>query len=73
MTRPPDVVKEMKRASLKEKWGLEIVFRVNQEILSLEIAARSVTKNSIGYKVGLRDGHLITRVNYWDVEVLKPS
>ena len=60
MTRPPDVIKELKRVSLKENWGLEVVFRVNQDICSLEIAARVVTKNSIGYKVGLRDGHPIT-------------
>ena len=69
MTRPPDVVNELKRVSLKERWGLEVVFRVNQDICSLEIAARSVDKDSIGERAGLRDGHLITRVNDWDVEV----
>ena len=69
VTRPPDVVKELKRISLKEQWGLEVVFRLNQDICSLYIAVRRVAQDSIGHKAGLRDGHVITRVNDWDVEV----
>ena len=69
VVRPPDIVHQLRRSSLRERWGLELVHRVSMDTLSLEIGVKSVMRDSVAERAGLGQGHVITRVNDWDVEV----
>ena len=68
VTRTPDVVKEMRRGSMKERWGLELVYRL-LDAVTLEIAVTKVSRPSAAHAAGLSPGHVITVVNQWNVEV----
>ena len=68
VTRTPDVVKEMRRGSMKERWGLELVYRL-LDAVTLEIAVTKVSRPSAAHAAGLGPGHVITVVNQWNVEV----
>ena len=46
MTREPDVIKEIRRGNMKERWGIEVVYRSSDSV-SLELAVtkvRSISK-----------------------------
>eukprot|EP00092_Neocalanus_flemingeri_P011444 GFUD01012333.1.p1 GENE.GFUD01012333.1~~GFUD01012333.1.p1 ORF type:complete len:237 (-),score=72.09 GFUD01012333.1:95-805(-) len=68
-TREADVVKEIKRGSMKEKWGLSLSYRISN--FSLELVVTKVTKFSPVDKVGMQVGHTITRVNDWKIEAME--
>ena len=68
VTRTPDVVKEIRRGSMKERWGLELVYRL-LDAVTLEIAVTKVSRPSAAHAAGLSPGHVITVVNQWNVEV----
>ena len=40
-TREPDVIKEIRRGNMKERWGLEVVYRSTDSV-SLELAVTKV-------------------------------
>ena len=67
-TREPDVVKEIKRGSMKDKWGLSLSYRITD--LSLELVVTSVAKYSPADKVEIKEGNIITRVNDWKIEAM---
>eukprot|EP00092_Neocalanus_flemingeri_P044714 GFUD01049674.1.p1 GENE.GFUD01049674.1~~GFUD01049674.1.p1 ORF type:complete len:226 (+),score=63.80 GFUD01049674.1:105-782(+) len=67
-TREPDVVKEMKRGSMKEKWGLSLVYRVENG--RLELAVNKVAMFSAAAKVGIQPGDIVIQVNDWKIEAM---
>ena len=67
-TREPDVVKEIKRGSMKETWGLSLSYRITN--ISLELVVTSVAKYSPADKVEMKEGNIITRVNDWKMEAM---
>ena len=70
-TREADVVKEIKRGSMKEKWGLSLSYRISN--FSLEVVVTKVAMFSPADKVGLQVGNTITRVNDWKIEAMEPQ
>ena len=46
MTREPDVIKEIRRGNMKERWGLEVVYRSTDSV-SLELAVTKVSYRSM--------------------------
>ena len=68
-TRDADVVKEVKRGSMKEKWGVSLSYRITN--FSLEVVVTKVAKFSPADKVGLQEGNTITRVNDWKIEAME--
>eukprot|EP00091_Calanus_sinicus_P010812 TRINITY_DN24857_c0_g1_i1.p1 TRINITY_DN24857_c0_g1~~TRINITY_DN24857_c0_g1_i1.p1 ORF type:complete len:121 (-),score=32.33 TRINITY_DN24857_c0_g1_i1:106-444(-) len=68
-TREADVVKEVKRGSMKEKWGLTLSYRITN--FSLELVVTKVAKFSPADKVGLQEGNTITKVNDWKIEAME--
>ena len=67
-TREADVVKEVKRGSMKEKWGLTLSYSSTH--FSLELVVTKVAKFSPAYKVGLQEGNTITmigRLRQWSI------
>ena len=67
-TREPDIVKEMKRGSMKEKWGLSFVYRVDNG--RLELAIKSVGMFSPAAKVGIKAGDILIEINGWKIEAM---
>ena len=67
-TRDPDVVKDMKRGSMKEKWGLSLVYRVVDG--RLEIAVKKVGMFSAAAKVGIQPGNIVIQINDWKIEAM---
>ena len=70
LTRQADIVMEIKRGSMKERWGLDISFRT-QENFSLELLVSGVVPHSPVWRAGLRSGHLLTTINSWEVEAIQ--
>jgi hypothetical protein len=68
-TREADVVKEVKRGSMKEKWGLTLSYRITN--FSLELVVTKVAKFSPADKVGLQEGNTITKVDDWKIEAME--
>ena len=68
-TREADVIREVKRASMKEKWGLSLAYRVTS--CSLELLVTKVAMHSPVDKVGMKEGNTITMVNDWKVEAME--
>ena len=68
-TREPDIVKEMKRGSMKEKWGLSLVYRVDDKG-RLEIAVKKVGMFSAAAKVGIQAGNIVIQINDWKIEAM---
>ena len=68
-TREADVIREVKRASMKEKWGLSLAYRVTN--YSLELLVTKVSMHSPVDKVGMKEGNTITMVNDWKVEAME--
>ena len=56
---------------MKEKWGLDLVYRRHEDTLSLELAVARVSCPSPAHVSGLRSGHVITLVNDWKVEAMQ--
>lgn len=70
VTRQADIVKEIKRVSMKERWGFDISCRT-QENFSLELLVTGVVPHSPVWRAGLRPGHLLTNINSWEVEAIQ--
>ena len=70
LTRQADIVMEIKRGSMKERWGLDISCRM-QENFSLELLVSGVVPHSPVWRAGLRSGHLLTTINSWEVEAIQ--
>jgi len=71
VTRSPDILKEIKRNSMKEKWGLELVYRLNEETMSLEIMVTKVGFASPCARAGFKAGNILTLVNDWKIEAMQ--
>ena len=67
-TREADVIKDIKRGSMKDKWGLNLSYRRSN--YSLELVVTKVAMFSPADKVGLQVGNTITRVNDWKIEAI---
>ena len=70
-TSGKDVEKDMKRASMKERWGLGLQYKVCDYSLCLIVT--KVIKGSPANKLGLEPGHRITRINGWEIEAMEPQ
>ena len=46
VTREPDVTKEVRRGNMKERWGMEVVYRATDSV-SLELAVTKVRLRSL--------------------------
>ena len=71
-TREPDIRKELKRGSMKEKWGLTVVHRVG-EGGRVELAIAKVAMFSPAAKAGLLPGNTIVLINDWKVEAMEQA
>jgi len=71
VTHQADVIQEVRRGSMKERWGLDLVYRMHPDTLSLELAVARVTCPSPAHVSGLRPGHVITLVNDWKIEAMQ--
>ena len=67
-TREPDIVKDIKRGSMKEKWGLSFVYRVDNG--RLELVIKSVSMFSPAAKVGIKAGDILIEINGWKIEAM---
>ena len=67
-TREPDVVKDMKRGSMKDKWGLNLVYRVDNG--RLELAVAKVQMFSAAAKSGIETGDIVIQINGWKIEAM---
>ena len=56
MTREPDVIKEIRRGNMKERWGIEVVYRSSDSV-SLELAVTKVRSIFKGILVNKRSCH----------------
>jgi len=64
----PDVKKELKRGSMKEKWGLSLVYRMDNS--RIELAVNKVAMFSPAAKAGMQRGDTILLINDWKVEAM---
>jgi len=71
ITREPDVRKELKRGSMRDKWGISLVYRL--EGGRLELAVSKVTMFSPAAKAGLMAGNTLILVNDWKIEAMDHS
>ena len=68
-TRDADVKKELKRGSMKEKWGLSLVYRIQDS--RIELAVQKVSMFSPAAKAGIQTGDTILLINDWNVEAME--
>eukprot|EP00092_Neocalanus_flemingeri_P085876 GFUD01108116.1.p1 GENE.GFUD01108116.1~~GFUD01108116.1.p1 ORF type:complete len:237 (+),score=66.17 GFUD01108116.1:151-861(+) len=68
-TREADVVREIKRGSMKEKWGLSLVYRMEDS--RIELAVNKVSMFSPAAKAGIQTGDTILLINDWKVEAME--
>ena len=71
VTHQADIIQEVRRGSMKERWGLDLVYRMHPDTLSLELAVARVTCPSPAHVSGLRPGQVITLVNDWKIEAMQ--
>ena len=67
-TTEADVKKELKRGSMKEKWGLSLVYRMENS--RIELAVNKVSMFSPAAKAGMQTGDTILLINDWEVEAM---
>jgi len=71
-TQQPDVKQELKRGSMKEKWGLCLSYLLDDS--RLQIAVNKVSMFSPAAKAGLSAGNIILIINDWQIEAMdKPE
>ena len=70
VTHSADVVKEVKRGSMRERWGFDVSYRVKEDF-SLELLVTGVVPHSPVFRAGLRPGNLIISINNWEVEAMQ--
>ena len=68
-TREAEVKKELKRGSMKEKWGLSLVYRMEDS--RIELAVNKVSMFSPAAKAGIQTGDTILLINDWKVEAME--
>jgi len=69
VTREPDVRKELKRGSMRDKWGISLVYR-SGEGGRLEVAVSKVGMFSPAAKAGLAAGNTLVQINDWKIEAM---
>ena len=62
------VKKELKRGSMKEKWGLSLVYIMEES--RIELAVNKVSMFSPAAKAGIQTGDTILLINDWKVEAM---
>jgi len=67
-TTEAQVKKELKRGSMKEKWGLGLVYRMEDS--RIELAVNKVSMFSPAAKAGIQTGDTILLINDWKVEAM---
>jgi len=67
-TGVPDVKKELKRGSMKEKWGISLKYNLLDS--RLKIAVSKVSMFSPAAKAGLTPGCVILVINDWQIEAM---
>jgi len=68
----PEVRKELKRGSMKEKWGLTLVYILENNTLSVGVT--KVSMFSPAAKAGVKAGSIINVINDWAIEAMdKPE
>ena len=70
VTRQADVIREVRRGSMKEPWGMDISYRVLDNC-SLEVLVSRVTPGSPVFREGLRAGQVLTTINNWEIEAMQ--
>jgi len=71
-TREPDLKKELKRGSMKEKWGLTLVHRTG-EGNRIELGVSKVAMFSPAAKAGILPGNTLILINDWKVEAMEQA
>ena len=66
--RAPEVTVNLKRGSMKEKWGLGLVWRLEGN--RLEVAVSKVAMFSAAAKAGIKPGNTIVLLNDWKIEAM---
>jgi len=67
-TTEAEIRKELKRGSMKEKWGLSLVYRMENS--RIELAVNKVSMFSPAAKAGIKQGDTILLINDWKVEAM---
>jgi len=67
-TTEPELKKELKRGSMKEKWGLTLVYRVDKSRICL--SAKKVSMFSAAAKAGIAVGDTLVTINDWNIEAM---
>merc|ERR1712181_59121 len=68
--RIPEMMFELKRGSMKEKWGLSIAFREGPGG-RVELGVSKVAMFSPAAKAGIEAGNTLVRVNDWKIEAIQ--
>lgn len=69
-TREPDLKMELKRGSMRDKWGLTLVHRMG-EGGRVELGVSKVAMFSPAAKAGLLPGNTLVLINDWKVEAME--
>merc|ERR1719331_811701 len=69
-TREPDLRMELKRGSMRDKWGLTLVHRVGDGG-RIELGVSKVAMFSPAAKAGLVPGNTLVLINDWKVEAME--
>jgi len=67
-TTEAEIRKELKRGSMKEKWGLSLVYRMENS--RIELVVNKVSMFSPAAKAGIKHGDTILLINDWKVEAM---
>jgi len=69
-TREPDLKMELKRGSMRDKWGLTLVHRIG-EGGRIELGVSKVAMFSPAAKAGIVPGNTLVLINDWKVEAME--
>lgn len=67
-TMEAEMKKELKRGSMKEKWGLSLVYRLDGSRICL--SAKKVSMFSAAAKAGIGVGDTLVTINDWNIEAM---
>ena len=67
-TMEAEMKKELKRGSMKEKWGLSLVYRLEGSRICL--SAKNVSMFSAAAKAGIGVGDTLVTINDWNIEAM---
>jgi len=66
-TREPDIVTQLTRGNMKERWGLTCHYRLQGR---LELVVANVVPASPAAKAGMKTGDVVVQINGWKIEAM---